>query len=61
MFADKAPPPARARSAAFSEVALIATIVVAFLLLHTLAATMLQRTPAGANAPPPQEATSLSD
>ena len=65
MSANKRPPQARARSAAqfpaLSEGALIATIAVAFLLLHILAAAMLQRTPAGANAPPPQEATSFSD
>ena len=65
MSANKGPPQARARSAAqfpaLSEGALIATIAVAFLLLHILAAAMLQRTPAGANAPPPQEATSVSD
>ena len=60
MSADKGPSQARARSA-LSEGALIATIAVAFLLLHILTATMLQRTTAGANAPPPQEATSVSD
>ena len=65
MSADKGPPQARARSTAqfpsLSEGALIATIAVAFLLLHILTATMLQRTTAGANAPPPQVATSVSD
>ncbi|MFL6789598.1 MAG: hypothetical protein ACJ8EE_00265 [Bradyrhizobium sp.] len=51
--------PSPARSARFpvvSEAALMATIGIAFLILHVLAATALQHVPAGATAPPQQEA-----
>jgi len=62
MFADETPPKARPSAGlpAVSEWALIATIIVGFLVLHILAAAMMLQTRAGENAPPPQEATSSS-
>ena len=53
--------PLQAGSAArptVSEMVLIATVAIVFLVLHVLAGTIVQRAAAGATAPAPQEALS---
>jgi hypothetical protein len=46
------------RSTSVSEMVLIATVAIVFLVLHVLAGTIVQRAAAGAAAPAPQEARS---